>query len=144
MDNNRVIELQRILKEQVPIVGSYLKENEFLLSNSQIDKGSGGFFIICRFEKGNRKINIFYRYSLGPVEYSIGENKIDHVSYMKFLQVDEKSKYPGFTDSPEESFKNLLSDIKNYCQDFICGDGDQFQEFSRKLRTDPRIFNGLK
>jgi hypothetical protein len=136
-------ELKQIVTKGCSFLDSFLKEKGFNLVLEDIDKGSGGLFLRCKFVKADRTLQMSYRYSLGEVIYKIGNHELEHSNYMKFLGVKEKSKYPGFSDDPIDAFRHLAYDLKNFCADFIEGDGKNFMRYTLELKSNPNKFRGL-
>lgn len=66
-----------------------------------------------------------------------------HEAYMKFLGKHRDAKYPGFSDDPMDAFLALASDIQNFCQNFVDGDGEEVQKFAVELAENPNKFDGL-
>jgi hypothetical protein len=82
--------------------------------------GSGGEFACAEFVRGDMRLEIHFRDSLGIVRYHIGDQSASHESYMRELGVWDKCRYPGFSDDPMESFGNLAHDL-NLAEDFVAG-----------------------
>lgn len=87
----------------------------------QKDSASGYYM------KGDRKIEIHFRFSLGLVTYHMGNLTLRHEEYMRaLLGTGGRNRYPGFSDDPIQAFHDLSYDLENFCADFLSGDGSEF------------------
>lgn len=131
------------LIEGVKILDPFLRKNRFRFSFNKTGSSSGGEYAFGKYSKGDKVIELHYRYSLGLVSYSINNIQLSHVDYMKLLGVSQNH-YPGFSNNPLQAFRDLLYDLENYAVDFISGPGSEFQVLAEKLRQDPGMFQGFK
>ena len=106
-------------------------------------KGSGGWFASGSYRRGDRKLELHFRHSLGLVRYYIGGDSLDHESYMRFVGAHGRNEYPDFPRDPLESFGHLANDIKQHCSDFVSGDGCKFSLWSQQLMQNPGMFRGV-
>ena len=120
-----------------------LEPHGFVFKLETRGEGSGGWFVSGAYQRGNRRLELHFRYSLGLVTYSIGKDSMDHEHYMRLLGVYGKNQYPDFPDDPLESFRSLAMDIQTYCQDFTSGDGQEFCSLVAKFSKNPTMFKGL-
>jgi hypothetical protein len=92
--------------------------------------GSGGAAAAGEFRKGNRGLELHFRYSLGLVTYhldSTQQESITHDDYMwSVIGKAFASKYPDFSDDPLEAFRALRSDLEEYGRDFLDGSDSEF------------------
>ena len=114
---------------------------DFVLQNE--GQGSGGRFASGRYVNRERFLELHFRQSLGLVAYHIGNETLDHETYMKFLGVYGSNAYPDFRQDPLDSFLSLAGDLERYCDDFLRGDGVRFRQFATELKRDPGRFTGL-
>ena len=120
-----------------------LAPHGFVFSLEASGKGSGGWFVSGCYRKGERRLELHFRYSLGLVTYHIGEDFLDHEAYMRFAGVYGQNQYPDFPKEPLDSFVHLAQDISRYCSEFLSGDGSQFHSWARQLTQNPGMFKGL-
>lgn len=74
------------------------------------------------FRKENRRLEFEYSWSLGPVTYWVGDAFLEHVDYLSSLGVRPgTSRYPGFSDDPLQSFRDLAYDLTTSCAEFLSG-----------------------
>jgi hypothetical protein len=84
-------------------------------------KGSGGAFAWGEFIRGERKIELHFRFTLGMVRYHIDDQSASHESYMRELNVWSQCHYPGFSEDAADGFRELTHDLA-FANDFLCGD----------------------
>jgi len=109
------------------ILDPILNPRGFLFRETGTGKGSGGDFASGQYEKGNRFIELHFRYSLGLVKYHIGALAIRHEDYMRsLLGTSGGNKYPGFSNDPIDEFRNLSFDLETFSIDFLAGAGEEF------------------
>jgi hypothetical protein len=126
----------------VEILAPVLRPHGFVFKLEAHDKGSGGHFASGAYCKDTRRLELHFRYSLGMVSYHIGDDSLDHETYMRLLGVYGRNQYPDFPQEPMESFHHLAADIQEYCENFTSGDGKQFHSLAKAFRTNPAMFKG--
>ena len=84
-------------------------------------KGSGGAFAWGEFIRGERKIELHFRFTLGMVRYHVDDQSASHESYMRELNVWNQCRYPGFSEDAADGFRQLTHDLA-FADDFMCGD----------------------
>ena len=90
-------------------------------------KSSGGPFASASFNRGDRKLEFHFRFSLGMVTYHLGAESITHQEYMcSVLGKPNLSRYPGFSNDPLDAFWDLHDDVENHCIEFLEGTNDAF------------------
>jgi hypothetical protein len=97
-----------------------LKRNKFRFRFRGEGKGSGGNFAWAEFVRGDRRLELHFRQSLGLVRYHIGDQSAYHESYMRELGVWDQCQYPGFSDEPLKAFDALAHDL-SLADDFLSG-----------------------
>ncbi len=84
--------------------------------------GSGGRFARTDYVRGDRRLELHFRYSLGLVTYYLGAVAISHEAYMRtVLGPRGNNQYPGFSEDPLDGFRHLRHDLQRYCDDFLSG-----------------------
>jgi hypothetical protein len=127
----------------VKILDSILTPHGFCFQLQSHEKGSGGWFASGSYLKDSRRLELHFRHSLGQVTYHIGEDSLDHETYMRLLGIKGRSQYPDFPGMPLQSFEHLAADIQNYCSDFVCGDGSEFHSLVTRYKLNPSMFRGI-
>lgn len=111
-------EASAILSAGAAIVAPTLVANEFAWIAGSSGQSSGGAFASGAFVRGERSLELHFRYSLGLVTYHIGDLAVSHADYMAHTGHRRDAKYPGFSDDPMDAFRSLAYDLANYCQGF--------------------------
>ncbi|MDD4892152.1 MAG: hypothetical protein PHU85_19690 [Phycisphaerae bacterium] len=107
-------------------------------------RGSGGDFATGSFVRGDRRLELHYRWGLGIVVYHVGEWTLDHRSYMKLLDVDLESEFRSSSlDKTLDGFERLKKDLQRFGADFLNGDASQFRKLAEQLKDNPQIFSGF-
>jgi hypothetical protein len=90
-------------------------------------RSSGGDFVSGEFHRGDRRLELHFRHSLGLVTYHVGASSMSHEDYMwSAIGQRSASSYPGFSDDPLQAFRDLKSDIRQHGTDFLSGSDDDF------------------
>jgi hypothetical protein len=141
---NKAIQL---LKKGRELIDPILESHGFHWESGWAGKSSGGYSDSGQYVKGNRKLELHFRYSLGLVTYHIEEISLTHEDYMRYAAGDNNVQYPGFSKDPLDAFKHLANDLEKYAQDFLCGAGNEFEaaaneaEERKKLSGFQRLSN---
>ena len=105
-----------------------MESHGFVSAPATVGSGSGGSFASAEFRRGDRSLELHYRYSLGLVTYHVGHLTLSHEDYMlSVLGRRWGSEYPGFSEDPLDGFRRLLSDLKHHCIDFLAGSDAGFE-----------------
>lgn len=127
---------EETLKQGCAILDSVLVPLGFRFKFAGADKGSGGHFATGSYVNGERKLELYFRHSLGLVTYHFGSASIGHEAYMHaLLGARGGNKYPGLSDDPLDGFLDLAHDLETYARAFLAGDMIEFAtcvEFARK------------
>jgi hypothetical protein len=107
-------------------VDPIMTTNGFVWESLGSGQSSGGSFDSGRYIKGDRSLELHFRYSLGLVTYSIASVALSHEDYMRHVAPAGAAQYPGFGDNPLAAFKHVAHDLSLYAGDFLSGSGVQF------------------
>ena len=108
------------LKAGVLILKELLSEHRFSDSLIASGRGSGGTFASAEFLRGNRRLELHFRYSLGLVTYHVGSLTLSHEDYMwSVLGKRWASHYPEFSKDPLDGFRELRWDLEEYGAAFL-------------------------
>ena len=117
-------ETVRILEEGRKVLDPIMEANGFQWEFGGVGHGgSGGTAAWGYYTKGNRKLDMHFRRTLGLVFYHIGRVSLSHEDYMRHVAEERGAKYPGFSTDPLGAFQHLAHDLKNFAADFLSGDG---------------------
>jgi hypothetical protein len=86
-------------------------------------KASGGPFAWGEFVRGDRRLELHFRYSLGLVTYHVARHSVSHELYMRELGVWQQCRYPDFPNDPLSSFDSLAHDL-SFADDFVSGSAE--------------------
>ena len=118
----------KILREGLKIIDPIMKANGFCWQAGPCGKASGGFFDSGQYVRGDRRLELHFRHSLGLVTYRMGALAISHADYMQVAAPKGHARYPGFSSDPIDAFRDLAFDLEQFGTDFLSGPGAVFQE----------------
>ncbi len=118
----------KILRKGRKILDPIMERNGFHWQPGLAGKGSGGYADSGQYVKGNRRLELHFRYSLGLVTYHIGQSSLSHEAYMRYTVGKNKARYPGFSSDPLDGFRHLAHDLQKHGNDFLKSSGRQFQK----------------
>lgn len=138
------IEAARIMEEGAAILDGVLAPHGFTATAPTTGVSSGGSYASCQFVRGNRRLRLHFRYSLGLVEYEVGGLTLSHEEYMwSVLGRRGGSRYPGFSSHPLDGFRHLSSDLAQYGHDFLSGSDQAFvthaEQATKLKQAAPRL-----
>jgi hypothetical protein len=120
---------REILQQGAEILAPALVPHGFHFSIVASGSSSGGAFAQGEFVRGDRKLELHFRWSLGLVVYRIGAQKLVHEDFMRaLLGRSGASHYPGFSEDAHAAFDALRQDLVEHCSDFVNGTGEQFNQ----------------
>lgn len=123
------MDTKQLLEAGCEILDPILVPQGFTRSPVVSGRGSGGHFSSCAYTKGNRRLELHFRYSLGLVSYHVGSAHASHEAYMAaVLGPGDESQYPGFSQDPLDGFRHLANDLGNFAHDFLEGDAEHLRE----------------
>jgi len=97
--------------------------------------GSGGKYAWGEFIRGERRLELYFRRSLGLVSYCLGSLHTAHERYMRELGVSENCCYPGFSEDPMDGFRALAHDL-GFAKDFTTGSADVLRRAAAEEQAD--------
>jgi len=116
-----------IVRNGAAVLNDLLARHGFLQCPIESGAGSGGAFAVTEFRRGDRRLELHFRYSLGLVQYHVNGATISHEDYMwSVLGKRWSSHYPGFSDDPLDGFRRLRQDLEEHGQDFLVGSDSEF------------------
>jgi len=126
-----------ILEQGTAILDPVLLPRGFRFQFRGEDVGSGGAFAWGEYVRGDRRLELHFRYSLGLVTYHIGDLALAHTLYMVALGVAKEAAYPGFSDDPLAAFRDLSHDLEQLVAgDFLDGSGISFQHAAARVAAE--------
>jgi hypothetical protein len=124
----------QVLEDGRKILDPVLVAHGFEFQEGPQGSSSGGEFACGEYIRGDRRLEIHFRFELGLVTYHIGSSKLLHTDYMRALLAKAGgSRYPGFSDDPLDAFRDLAYDVEHFCSDFLSGDGAEFKRCAQTV-----------
>jgi hypothetical protein len=124
-------EVIAILDAGAIIVGVVIEPHGFQWALGNTHAGHPGNAARGAYVKGDRQLELGFRWSLGPVTYRIGTDSVNHEALMKYAGHYAEAEYPGYSTDPLDAFRHLASDLQRFCGDFMFGDGTTIIAASR-------------
>jgi hypothetical protein len=88
--------------------------------------------------RGERKLELHFRHSLGLVTYHLGAVSVPYEEYMRAARAEGDRRYPGFSDDPLQAFRDLAHDLDRHGQVFLSGSDAEFREVLDWVAAHPR------
>jgi hypothetical protein len=123
-----------------------LTPHGFRFTSVDTGVGSGGRFARGAYVRGDRRLALSFRYSLGDVVYHAAGVVLAHEDYMreKLGRVGGNA-YPGFPADPRDGFRHLAHDLAHFCGEFLSGSDAEFRALAARaeVASQPRGFRAL-
>ena len=126
---------KNILTDGAKTLNPVLKKRRFRFRFRGEGKGSGGNYAWGEFVRGNLRLELHFRQSLGLVRYHVADQSASHETYMRELGVWDQCQYPGFSDEPLEAFNELAHDL-SLAEDFLSGSAAILRKAAAKEAAD--------
>ena len=106
------------------------------------DDGSGSPAAGGEFRRGDRRLELRVRRSLGLVRYNFGEQSLSHEDLVRGVRALEgiatEAEYPGFSDDPAAGFRHLRADLERFGDVFLTGGAKAFRALKKWLDKHPK------
>jgi hypothetical protein len=106
------------------------------------DDGSGGASATGEFRRGERRLELHVRRSLGLVRYHFGEQALSHEDFVRGVRalegISAEAEYPGFSDDPAAGFRHLRADLDRFGDVFLTGGAKAFRALKKWLDKHPK------
>jgi hypothetical protein len=128
-ESGHALDPAQVLLLGVEILDPVLVPRGFRFIAGATDTGSGGRFASGEYVRGDHRLELHFRHSLGLVRYHVGALSIGHREYMECLHgPDGGHRYPGFSADPLDGFRHLAYDLERFAADFTAGTGEQIRD----------------
>lgn len=130
----KIIELADLiatLAAGAKIVGAVIEPHGFVWVPGKTHEGHPGNAARGAFVKGDRQLELRFRWSLGPVTYRIGTTSVSHEALMRYSGHHADAAYPGYSSDLLDAFRHLASDLQKFAGDFMFGDGAAIRAASK-------------
>jgi hypothetical protein len=121
------------LRAGVVAVAEVLAPHGFTFRFRESGNSSGGPFASGEFVRGDRRLELHVRESLGLVRYHLGSHSARHEHYMKELGVWPRCEYPDFPNDALDPFARLAHDL-SFAGEFMSGDARLLLRASERER----------
>jgi hypothetical protein len=113
---------------------------EFVLTEE--GTGSGGALASGEFRRGDRRLELAVRSSLGLVRYHFGEESLSHEELVRGVRalekIAEEAEYPGFSEDPMAGFRHLRHDLDRFGSVFLRGGAKAFRALKKWVDKHPK------
>jgi hypothetical protein len=110
-------------------------------------RSSGGKFANGEYRRGDRRLELHFRWSLGLVTYHVGDVFLAHEDYIRALlgvkKVQGQNSYPGFSKDPLDGFRHLREDLERFGAVFLEGSDEEFRLLKAWVDVHPKA-TGLR
>lgn len=118
------------------ILEPVLQPHGFAFAARAQGKSSGGEFASGAFVRGDRRLELHFRHSLGMVTYHVGLTSVAHEHLMRaILGSAGGNEYPGYSTNPLDGFRHLRHDLQRYGAVFLSGTDAEFTELVGRAAT---------
>src|SRR5580698_7322862 len=104
--------------------------------------GSGGPFASGEFLRGDRRLELHVRSSLGLVRYHFGQESLSHEDFVRGVRtleaISTEGAYPGFSDDPMAGFRHLRHDLDLFGDVFLRGGAKAFRALKKWVNKHPK------
>ena len=113
---------------------------EFIQSDEGVD--THGPFASGEFLRGDRRLEMHVRSSLGLVRYHFGEESLSHEDLVRGVRalegISDEGQYPGFSDDPMAGFRHLRHDLDRFGAIFLRGGAKAFRALKKWVHKHPK------
>ena len=133
---------KEVLERGVAELTKVLEPAGFVFIYSGEDSDGAGPFARGDFLRGDRRLELQVRSSLGLVRYHFGDHTLSHEDLVRGVRGTERiagpSQYPGFSDDPLAAFRHLRADLERFGAVFLTGGAKAFRALKKWVDKNPR------
>ncbi len=141
------MEPAEILQSGIKELDAIMIPHGFMFETLQEGKSSGGKFANGEYRRGNRRLVLHFRRSLGLVTHHVGDVFLSHEDYIRALlglsKVQGRNSYPGFSTDPIDGFRHLREDLERFGDIFLNGSDEEFRSLKDWIDVHPKA-TGLR
>ena len=128
-----------ILAEGRAILDPVLVPHGFGFALEREARGSGGAFATASYSRGDRRLELRYRSSLGLVRYHLRSESISHEELVyAVLGGKPGNEYPGFSHERMAAFRHLAHDLEHLGGAFLNGSDAELESLFTQAAENPR------
>jgi CubicO group peptidase (beta-lactamase class C family) len=133
---------RQLFDRGVAELGEVLGPAGFTFAAVEEDDGGGGLYAIGEFRRGERRLELHFRRSLGLVRYHFGEESLSHEELVRGVRgtdrIAAEGQFPGFSDDGAGGFRYLRADLERFGAIFLTGGAKAFRALKKWLDKHPR------
>jgi hypothetical protein len=141
-DNSKLHEPTALLERGVAELTPVLGPAGFEFIQTEDGASSGGPFASGEFLRGDRRLELHVRSSLGLVRYHFGDESMSHEDLVRGVRALEhilaEGQYPGFSTDPMAGFRHLRHDLERFGGIFLRGGAKAFRALKKWVDKHPR------
>jgi len=141
-DDSKRREPTALLERGVAELAEVLGPAGFEFVQTEDGDGSGGPFASGEFLRGDRRLELHVRSSLGLVRYHFGEESLSHEDLVRGVRaleaISTEGQYPGFSNDPRAGFRHLRNDIDRFGAIFLRGGAKAFRALKKWVSKHPK------
>jgi len=141
-DDSKRREPTALLERGVAELAEVLGPAGFEFVQTEDGDGSGGPFASGEFLRGDRRLELHVRSSLGLVRYHFGEESLSHEDLVRGVRaleaISTEGQYPGFSNDPMAGFRHLRNDIDRFGAIFLRGGAKAFRALKKWVSKHPK------
>ena len=99
-----------------------------------------GEYVCGRYRRADRTLELHFSDSLRLVSQRIGDVVVMHDDYMRALVGPAGGRYPGASAEPLDGFRDLCTDLRDHCGEFLHGSAKKWRSAAECALRDPRRF----
>jgi hypothetical protein len=99
-----------------------------------------GTYACGRYRRADRTLELHFSDSLRLVSHRIGDLVVMHDDFMRALVGPAGGRYPGASSEPLDGFRDLRTDLRGHCGEFLRGSAKKWRSVAERALRDPRRF----
>src|SRR5690242_15659419 len=99
-----------------------------------------GAYACGRYSRADRTLELHFSDSLRLVSQRIGNLVVMHDDFMRALVGPAGGRYPGKSAEPLDGFRDLRTDLREHCGEFLGGNAKKWRSVAERALRDPRRF----
>ena len=132
-------DVHQIMQQGVRVLAPLLDEHGFAWEQGASGNSSGGVFSSGAFVRGNRRLELHFRSSLGLVSYSVAGCSLPHTEFIRAQGAARGANaYPGYSSEPLDAFRDLLRDLERFGAPFLSGPETEFVTLAEWVAAHPK------
>jgi len=123
------------LRQGVEILDAVMRPAKF-----DFEQVHDGAYVCGRYRRADRTLELHFSDSLRLVSQRIGDVVVMHDDFMRALVGPAGGRYPGNSTEPLDCFRDLRTDLRTHCGEFLRGSAKKWRSVAERALQDPRRF----